>query len=256
MAQLVARLHGMEEVWGSNPHSSTRSWEWCGRSLGAPSPPLLRRVCPGGDPRTPGVGAPPPRPLPVPLLRPLGPLPLAPLFGASPLAPCWFRVVCSLGSLVLGVSPGFAGVLGLRPLPPLAGGMGHQGPHLQRGLHTARASQALPMCTKLFLDRGAMAQLVARLHGMEEVWGSNPHSSTQCFPVSRPGGLAGAVFARVAERPDQRSPERFSSRRSPAGAEGRGRAGLRRSGLRGDLSPPAEIMTGSKDFAEPGGPHR
>src|SRR5690349_9392960 len=23
MAQLVARLHGMEEVWGSNPHSST-----------------------------------------------------------------------------------------------------------------------------------------------------------------------------------------------------------------------------------------
>src|SRR5690348_11254707 len=25
MAQLVARLHGMEEVWGSNPHSST-SW--------------------------------------------------------------------------------------------------------------------------------------------------------------------------------------------------------------------------------------
>jgi hypothetical protein len=26
--------------------------------------------------------------------------------------------------------------------------------------------------------RGAMAQLVARFHGMEEVWGSNPHSST------------------------------------------------------------------------------
>src|SRR5690606_41086697 len=25
---------------------------------------------------------------------------------------------------------------------------------------------------------GAMAQLVARFHGMEEVWGSNPHSST------------------------------------------------------------------------------
>ena len=23
MAQLVARFHGMEEVWGSNPHSST-----------------------------------------------------------------------------------------------------------------------------------------------------------------------------------------------------------------------------------------
>ncbi len=28
-----------------------------------------------------------------------------------------------------------------------------------------------------------MAQLVARLHGMEEVWGSNPHSSTLGFGV-------------------------------------------------------------------------
>jgi hypothetical protein len=27
MAQLVARFHGMEEVWGSNPHSSTKSWK-------------------------------------------------------------------------------------------------------------------------------------------------------------------------------------------------------------------------------------
>src|SRR5450432_2930451 len=26
--------------------------------------------------------------------------------------------------------------------------------------------------------RGAIAQLVERLHGMQEVWGSNPHSST------------------------------------------------------------------------------
>ena len=31
---------------------------------------------------------------------------------------------------------------------------------------------------ELFLPQGAMAQLVARFHGMEEVWGSNPHSST------------------------------------------------------------------------------
>jgi hypothetical protein len=30
------------------------------------------------------------------------------------------------------------------------------------------------------MSPGAMAQLVARLHGMEEVWGSNPHSSTRC----------------------------------------------------------------------------
>src|SRR5690606_11221187 len=28
------------------------------------------------------------------------------------------------------------------------------------------------------MTQGAMAQLVARFHGMEEVWGSNPHSST------------------------------------------------------------------------------
>jgi hypothetical protein len=30
-----------------------------------------------------------------------------------------------------------------------------------------------------------MAQLVARLHGMEEVWGSNPHSSTQLNALFR-----------------------------------------------------------------------
>ena len=28
------------------------------------------------------------------------------------------------------------------------------------------------------MRRGAIAQLVERLHGMQEVWGSNPHSST------------------------------------------------------------------------------
>src|SRR5699024_4218025 len=33
---------------------------------------------------------------------------------------------------------------------------------------------------------GAMAQLVARLHGMEEVWGSNPHSSTQTVRTKKP----------------------------------------------------------------------
>lgn len=33
-----------------------------------------------------------------------------------------------------------------------------------------------------FLDEtlGVIAQLVERLHGMEEVWGSTPHGSTKC----------------------------------------------------------------------------
>src|SRR5262245_53685509 len=35
MAQLVARLHGMEEVWGSNPHSST------GSEIGGPKGPPI-----------------------------------------------------------------------------------------------------------------------------------------------------------------------------------------------------------------------
>ena len=37
------------------------------------------------------------------------------------------------------------------------------------------------------MRRGAIAQLVERLHGMQEVWGSNPHSSTAFSQVS--GGL-------------------------------------------------------------------
>jgi hypothetical protein len=37
MAQLVARLHGMEEVWGSNPHSSTRR-AWLLATLWVASP--------------------------------------------------------------------------------------------------------------------------------------------------------------------------------------------------------------------------
>ena len=33
------------------------------------------------------------------------------------------------------------------------------------------------------LNNGAMAQLVARFHGMEEVGGSNPPSSTENFDI-------------------------------------------------------------------------
>lgn len=36
--------------------------------------------------------------------------------------------------------------------------------------------------SRCFLDEtlGVIAQLVERLHGMEEVWGSTPHGSTKC----------------------------------------------------------------------------
>ena len=58
MAQLVARLHGMEEVWGSNPHSSTR-WAFVVADLRSASPKAV--VFPGGDPRTPEARALPSR---------------------------------------------------------------------------------------------------------------------------------------------------------------------------------------------------
>ena len=41
---------------------------------------------------------------------------------------------------------------------------------------------------------GAMAQLVARFHGMEEVGGSNPPSSTKLKSPSRPRLQARAIF--------------------------------------------------------------
>ena len=34
---------------------------------------------------------------------------------------------------------------------------------------------------------GVIAQLVERLNGIEEVWGSNPHGSTKCFSLRRKG---------------------------------------------------------------------
>ena len=40
-----------------------------------------------------------------------------------------------------------------------------------------------------------MAQLVARFHGMEEVRGSNPLSSTFCFPGHRSDGVPGFLVA-------------------------------------------------------------
>ena len=40
-----------------------------------------------------------------------------------------------------------------------------------------------------------MAQLVARFHGMEEVRGSNPLSSTFCFPGHRSDGVPGFFVA-------------------------------------------------------------
>ena len=43
------------------------------------------------------------------------------------------------------------------------------------------------------LNNGAMAQLVARFHGMEEVGGSNPPSSTS-RPVRADGGLPSGLW--------------------------------------------------------------
>ena len=50
---------------------------------------------------------------------------------------------------------------------------------------------ALPTDTArvlIFLRFGVIAQLVERLNGIEEVWGSNPHGS---ISPKRPGGGAG-----------------------------------------------------------------
>ncbi len=44
--------------------------------------------------------------------------------------------------------------------------------------------------------RGALAQLVARFHGMEEVRGSNPLSSTSNTKAGRPPGQTGLLFVR------------------------------------------------------------
>lgn len=53
------------------------------------------------------------------------------------------------------------------------------------GIRIARqrdSSYLLSLKTSWFLDEtlGVIAQLVERLHGMEEVWGSTPHGSTKC----------------------------------------------------------------------------
>ena|SRR5215467_327081 len=48
-------------------------------------------------------------------------------------------------------------------------------------LYTGVALAAVTQCSAVRC--GAIAQLVERLHGMQEVWGSNPHSST---PGQRP----------------------------------------------------------------------
>ena len=48
------------------------------------------------------------------------------------------------------------------------------------GIHPTFSPPSLK--TSWFLDEtlGVIAQLVERLHGMEEVWGSTPHGSTKC----------------------------------------------------------------------------
>jgi hypothetical protein len=62
MAQLVARLHGMEEVWGSNPHSSTCGWGllFASESLLAAGPFVIHTG--GRPPEPPDAGASPPHP--------------------------------------------------------------------------------------------------------------------------------------------------------------------------------------------------
>ena len=81
MAQLVARLHGMEEVWGSNPHSSTRHPCLLADGVGSLGPVVFFR---GGDPpEPPGAG-----------LRPAAPLPARLGVKALPQAPVLW---CLLG---------------------------------------------------------------------------------------------------------------------------------------------------------------
>ena len=45
--------------------------------------------------------------------------------------------------------------------------------------HSSRKPRGFPDETL-----GVIAQLVERLHGMEEVWGSTPHGSTKCLLAS------------------------------------------------------------------------
>lgn len=75
MAQLVARLHGMEEVWGSNPHSSTRTLGpvWSRTPFGGGFPPVLV-IFSGGRPPGPRCGglSPPTPPFWLGFLRSVG----------------------------------------------------------------------------------------------------------------------------------------------------------------------------------------